>query len=140
MKLYLMFALFFSTNVFADTNLVTCPEWRSKQKLYVDHAKRKEVIAPVAPKGYVALYRAIAAILGSKRMSEDVNSELEKSGYSDLFDVLMSMHYRGGLPDEFIDSLKRFQKSGQIHLDSEPYVVDVSTQEMLSKLRRSYCK
>lgn len=127
-------------NVLADTNIVTCPEWRSKQQLYVSHPKRAALLAPTAPKGFVDVYRAIAAILGSERMSVEVHTALETSGYGDLSDVLLSMHFRGGLPDDFIEAVKRFHKSGKMELDAETYVIDIKTQEMISKLRRSYCK
>lgn len=135
-----LLAFFVATSAMADASLVTCPEWRSKHKIYVDHSKKVEVLKSEAPKGFIHLYRAIASILGSKRMSEEVNDALEKSGYADLSDVLMSMHFRGGLPDDFIDAVKRFHSSKQIETSEETYVIDISTQEMLSKYRRSYCK
>ena len=125
---------------FADPSIVTCPEWRSKQKLYVEHSKKSELLKEDAPKGFIDLYRAMAAIMGSKRMSPDLNEALEKSGYADIFDTLMAMNYRGGLPDDFIDAVKRFHGSKKINLDDETYVIDVSNQEMLSKFRYSYCK
>lgn len=138
-KLILALMLISSVSL-ADSNLVTCPEWKSKHKLYVDHKKKAEVLKPEAPAGFIHLYHAMASIMGSKRMTPELNEALEKSGYSDLFDVLMSMNYRGGLPDDFIDAVKRFHTSKQIDLDDETYVIDISNQEMLSKFRRSYCK
>lgn len=138
-KLVLAF-MFISSVVLADSNIVTCPEWKSKHKLYVDHKKKSEVLKPEAPAGFIHLYQAMASIMGSKRMTPELNEALEKSGYSDLFDVLMAMNYRGGLPDDFIDAIKRFHASKQIRIDDESYVIDISNQEMLSKFRRSYCK
>lgn len=139
-KIIVVLAILFTQAIMADSNIVTCPEWKSKQKLFAEHSKRVEILNPEAPAGFIALYRAIAAILGSKRMSAEINAELEKSGYGDLCDVLLSLHYRGGFPDEFIEALKRFQKTSRIKLDEETYVIDISTEETLSKFRRSYCK
>ncbi|NUN06652.1 MAG: hypothetical protein HUU57_12930 [Bdellovibrio sp.] len=135
----ILFSLLTSVSM-ADTNLVTCPEWRSKQKIYVDHSKKAEILKPEAPAGFIHLYRAIASILGSKRMTGELNDALEKSGYADLFDVLMSMNSRGGFPDDFIDAIKRFHNSKAFNMENETYVIDVNNQEMLAKFRRSYCK
>lgn len=141
MKALLSVLLVLASSVaFADTSIVTCPEWRSKQKLYVEHSKKAELLKVEEPKGFIDLYRAMASIMGSKRMKPDLNEALEKSGYADIFDVLMSMNYRGGLPDDFIDAVKRFHESKKINLDNETYVIDISNQQMLSKFRRSYCK
>lgn len=137
-KIIFLVLAFMAGNAFADASLVTCPEWNKKFRQYADHPKKKEVIGSTAPKDFIHLYRAISAILGSGRMSEEANAALEESGYGDLFDLLLSLHYRGGLPPDFIEAVKLFQKKNK--LDEEAYTIDTKTQEMLGKFRRAYCK
>lgn len=140
MKKWIAIALLFvfPNVVFASAELVTCPEWNSYHKKYVTNPKKAEALKAEPNEKFLALYRAIASILGSGRMTAELNSALETSGYSDLFDVLLSLHHRGGLPPDFVEAIKLFHKN--FKTDDETYIVDIKTQEMLGKLRRSYCK
>ena len=114
--------------------------WHSKHQNFVKNKNRRILLSDSATEKFLPLYRALAAILGSKRMTSEQNTDLEKSGFADLFDLLMSMHFNGGLPDEVIDRLERFQKSGNINTGEETYVVDISTQRVLSLFRKATCK
>lgn len=134
---YYLLICFFVSSV-AHGSLVTCPEWNKSYIKYSKQPLKTKVLRADKDENFLALYRAIAAILGSKRMSEKINNDLEKSGYSLMFDALMSLHYRGGLPDDFIVALKNFHKG--FDQSQEVYIIDISTQEMLSKLRHGYCK
>lgn len=140
MKKWIALALLvsFPNVVVAGAELMTCPEWNSTHKKYAANPKKAEALKAELNEKFLALYRAIASMLGSGRMTAEQNSALETSGYSDLFDVLLSLHYRGGLPPDFVEALKLFRKN--FKADDETYVVDIKTQEMLGKLRRSYCK
>lgn len=135
---YYLLIFLFASSVTHGSSFVTCPEWSKSYIKYSKQPLKIKVLRADKDENFLALYRAIAAILGSKRMSEKINNDLEKSGYGLMFDALMSLHYRGGLPDDFIAALKNFHKG--FDQSQEVYIIDISTQEMLSKLRHGYCK